>query len=53
MHIIEIPQIHGDQKTRARVREFRDLQVRASGLLGQKMREINNMYIYVYYYKKV
>ena len=53
MHIIGIPPFHSDQKTRARVRELRDLQVRAGGLLGQKMREINNMYIYVYYYKRV
>ena len=42
MHIIGIPSFHRDQKTRARVRELRDLQARASGLLGQKMREINN-----------
>ena len=47
MHIIGIPPFHRDQKTRARVRELRDLQVRASGLLGQKMKEINNMYIYM------
>ena len=52
MHIIGIPPFHRDQKTRARVRELRDLQVRASGLLGQKMKKINNMYIYALLQKK-
>ena len=47
MHIIGIPPFHRDQKTRARVRELRDLQVRASGLLGQKMKKLNNMYVYM------